>query len=120
MRAQRADAAHTAWAANLAAGRNSLLVAADNATVTDLNQRVRTTLIAAGAVTPGGMELRDGTTAGVGDVIITRENARRIRTANGRWVRNGDTWQVTAVHPDGALTVRKTASGGDRNKPREV
>jgi conjugative relaxase-like TrwC/TraI family protein len=101
------DAAHGAWAADQAAGRNTLLVAADNATVTDLNHRTRTALVAAGQVTADGVELRDGTTAGVGDVIITRENARRIRTADGRWVRNGDTWQVTAVTRDGALIIRE-------------
>jgi conjugative relaxase-like TrwC/TraI family protein len=114
------DVAHAAWAADRAAGRNSLLVAADNATVTDLNQRARTALVAAGRVSTDGVELRDGTTAGIGDVIVTRENARRIHATDGRWVRNGDTWQITAVHADGALTVREARSGGDRNKSREV
>jgi ATP-dependent exoDNAse (exonuclease V) alpha subunit len=107
------DAAHTAWAADRAAGRTSLLVAADNATVTELNQRVRTALVAAGEVTADGVELRDGATASVGDLIVTRENARRIRTRDGRWVRNGDTWQVVDVHPGGALTVHDT--GTQRN-----
>jgi ATP-dependent exoDNAse (exonuclease V) alpha subunit len=62
------------------------------------------------------VELRDGTTAGVGDLIVTRENARRIRATDGRWVRNGDTWQVTAVHADGRLTVRPAKAGTDRSK----
>jgi ATP-dependent exoDNAse (exonuclease V) alpha subunit len=114
------DAAHTAWAADRSAGRTSLLIAADNATVTELNQRVRTALVAAGQVSPDGVELRDGTTTSVGDTIVTRENARRIRTTDGRWVRNGDTWHVTAVHPDGALTVHETSAERNRAKRGHV
>jgi ATP-dependent exoDNAse (exonuclease V) alpha subunit len=111
------DAAHTAWAADRVAGRRSLLVAADNATVTELNQRVRIALVAASQMTTDGVELRDGTTAGIGDVIVTRENARRIPTTDGQWVRNGDTWNVTAVHADGALTVRRAGGENDlRNR----
>jgi conjugative relaxase-like TrwC/TraI family protein len=114
------DAAHAAWAADRAAGRTSLLVAADNATVTDLNERARTALVTADQVASSGVELRDGTSAGVGDLIVTRENARRIRTNDGRWVRNGDTWQVTAVHPSGRLTVRAAKAGADRSKDGQV
>jgi conjugative relaxase-like TrwC/TraI family protein len=114
------DAAHAAWAADRATGRHSLLVAADNATVTDLNQRARTALIAAGQVTADGVELRDGTTASVGDLVVTRQNARRIRTGDGRWVRNGDTWQVIHVHSDGALTVRKAGAESDLSKRSQV
>jgi ATP-dependent exoDNAse (exonuclease V) alpha subunit len=110
------DAAHAAWAADRAAGRTSLLVAADNATVTDLNQRVRTALVAAGLLSTDGVELRDGTIAGVGDLIVTRQNARRIRTTNGRWVRNGDTWHVTAVLPGGVLNVRDARDGSARGQ----
>jgi conjugative relaxase-like TrwC/TraI family protein len=114
------DASQAAWAADRAAGRNSLLVAADNTTVTELNQRVRTALVAAGEVAANGVELRDGTTAGVGDLIVTRENARRVRTIDGRWVRNGDTWQVVDVHPDGALTVHETGAQRNRGKRGHV
>jgi ATP-dependent exoDNAse (exonuclease V) alpha subunit len=114
------DAAHAAWAADRSSGRTSVLVAADNGTVTDLNQRARTALVAAGRVSADGVELRDGTTAGVGDIIVTRENARRMRTSDGRWVRNGDTWQVTAVHSDGALTVREAGAAGNRGRPGQV
>jgi conjugative relaxase-like TrwC/TraI family protein len=114
------DAAHAAWAADRSSGRNSVLVAADNGTVTDLNQRARTALVATGRVSAQGVELRDGTTAGVGDLIATRENARRMRTSNGRWVRNGDTWQVMDVHSDGALTVREAGAAGNRGRPGQV
>jgi AAA domain len=71
------DAAHAAWAADRGAGRTNLLVAADNATVSELNQRARTALVAVGQVTADCVDLRDGTTAGMGDLIVTRQNARR-------------------------------------------
>ena len=38
-----------------------------------------------------------GGTAGVGDLVVTRQNNRRLATGR-RWVRNGDRWIVTATH----------------------
>ena len=49
--------------------------------------------------------LADGTHAGVGDQIATRRNDPDLRTDRGEQVRNRHTWTVTAVDPDGALTV---------------
>ena len=39
------------------------------------------------------VELADGASASVGDLVITRHNDRRLRTLRGGWVRNGDRWQ---------------------------
>jgi conjugative relaxase-like TrwC/TraI family protein len=47
---QMADAAYTAWSADVQAGRSSVLIAADNDTVVELNQRARNDLIRAGQV----------------------------------------------------------------------
>ena len=105
------DKAHAAWAADRAVGRRSLMIAADNATVAELNDRARTSRVHVGQVAGTGVELRDGTAAGVGDLVITRENQRKVRTSDGTWVRNGDSWQVTATHADGALTVTTSARG---------
>ena len=102
------DAAYTAWRADRDAGRVSVLIAETRDDVTALNARARTDLILDGTLTPGReVQLNDGTTAGVGDTIITRRNDRRLR--NGRdWVRNGDTWTITGVRDDGSATIRKT------------
>jgi len=102
------DAAYTAWRADLTAGLVSVLVAETRDHVSALNQRARADLILDGTLKPGReVELNDGTTAGVGDTIITRRNDRRLR--NGKtWVRNGDTWTVTGVRDDGSITIRKT------------
>ncbi|MCC5782026.1 conjugal transfer protein [Kocuria sp. CCUG 69068] len=102
------DAAYTAWRADRNQGLVSVLVAETRDHVSALNQRARADLILDGTLTPGReVELNDGTTAGVGDTIITRRNDRRLR--NGKtWVRNGDTWTITGVRDDGSVTIRKT------------
>ncbi|MEJ7725546.1 MAG: MobF family relaxase [Actinomycetes bacterium] len=110
------DNAHGAWVADRAVGRRSLMIAADNGTVAELNDRARASRLNAGQVADTGVELRDGTTAGVGDLVITRENQRRVRTTDGNWVRNGDTWRVTATHTDGSITV--TSSRHERDASR--
>jgi hypothetical protein len=50
--------------------------------------------------------LADGNPASDGDVVITRRNNRTLTTSSTAWVRNGDRWSITHVHPDGALDVR--------------
>ena len=52
------DAAYTAWAADLAAGRSTLLLAADRATVTALNTRAHDDRVAAGLVHADGDRAR--------------------------------------------------------------
>jgi conjugative relaxase-like TrwC/TraI family protein len=102
------DAAYTAWRADRKDGLVSVLVAETRDDVSALNQRARADLILDGTLKPGReVELNDGTTAGVGDTILTRRNDRRLR--NGKtWVRNGDTWTITGVRDDGSVTIRKT------------
>ncbi len=98
------DTAYQAWLDDTRQGRTSLLIAADNATVTALNTRARLDLVDAGTVEADGVALHDGTTAGRGDRIVTRANDRTLANPS-RWVRNGDTWTVLARHSDGALAV---------------
>ena len=50
--------------------------------------------------------LADGNRAGVGDLVITRRNDRRLAVSDTDWVRNGDRWLVPAPHRDGGLRVR--------------
>lgn len=102
------DAAYAAWRADRDRGLVSVLIAEARDDVTTLNMRARADLILDGTLTPGReVELSDGTTAGVGDTIITRRNDRRLR--NGRdWVRNGDTWTIRDVRDDGSITIRST------------
>lgn len=103
------DAAYTAWRADRDAGRASVLIAETREDVTALNARARADLILTGKIKPGReVALAEGTSAGVGDTIITRRNDRRLRTGTGRgWVRNGERWQITDVRDDGSITIRK-------------
>lgn len=104
------DAAYCAWAHDEAAGRTSLLIAGDVETVRALNHRARTDRIASAVVETGGTRLHDGLLAGVGDRVVTRRNDRHLQVGQG-WVKNGDTWIVTARGDDGALTVQRSGGG---------
>jgi ATP-dependent exoDNAse (exonuclease V) alpha subunit len=105
------EAIYQAWRADIRAGRTSLMVAADAATVAQLNARARADLVAAGQVADHGVSVADGTTIGTGDVVVTRLNQRDLHVGGG-WVKNGDQWTVTAVHDDGSLTVHRTNKAG--------
>jgi conjugative relaxase-like TrwC/TraI family protein len=112
------DAAYDGWKTDMTAGRTTIMTAATTANVTALAARARQDRVALGQVEPGGVALHDGNTAGTGDWIMTRSNNRRLRTSGGRdWVKNGDPWQVTSRHPDGALTARRLGSGGTITLP---
>ncbi|CUU60762.1 conjugative relaxase domain-containing protein, TrwC/TraI family [Parafrankia irregularis] len=108
----------TRWATDTAAGKRSLLIAADRDTVTELNARARAYRLSRGEVSASGVTLPDGTTAGLGDVIVTRRNDRTLVARGGRdFVKNRDVWIVTQVHADGALTVTHTDHEGTLTLP---
>ena len=101
------EAAYDAWATDTDNGRTSLLIAASNRDVTALNTRARLERVHRGDVQPNGVNLRDGTRAGVGDHVVTRKNDRQLISRDGQqFVRNGDTWTVARRHRNGDLTVR--------------
>lgn len=106
------ELAYDRWAADVRDGGTSVLVAVATSDVTALNARARAERVEAGQVEQTGLQLHDGITAGVGDWVVTRSNARTLRYGRGRWVHNGDTWQVQRQHRDGSLTVRHLGNGG--------
>ena len=109
------DAAYQAWAADLATGRSSVMIAETVDTVTLLNTRARLDRIVAGHVAPTGqVTLHDGTEASAGDLVVTRRNHRRLTVGRG-WVTNGDRWTVTGANREGSLTVRRA---GRRHGPK--
>lgn len=99
------EAVHQAWKTDIEAGRSSLMIAGDSATVAELNRRARADRIRNGEVTSEGVDIASGQKAGIGDQVVTRQNDRRF-TTHGGWVKNGDRWTVTAVHPDRSVTLR--------------
>ena len=55
-------------------------------------------------------------TAGVSDLVVTRENNRRLTTGAG-WVKNGDVWTVAATYADGSMTVTRVNGHGSAVLP---
>lgn len=93
------------WAHDEQAGRSSIMMASTNHVVDILNQMAQDHLLETGAVShQHTLELADGNRAGVGDRVVTRQNNRELVTTTGAgFVKNGDIWTITAVHPDGSL-----------------
>ena len=106
------EALYQAWRADVDAGRASLMIASDSATVADLNRRARGDRVASGAVSANGLTVAGGGDAGVGDVVVARANNRLLVTGK-RWVKNGDRFVVTATHPDGSMAARRAGGGGE-------
>jgi conjugative relaxase-like TrwC/TraI family protein len=101
--------AFAAWAADRAAGQDAIMLAPTRDLVADLNHRARSHRLGGD---PVGREVQliDGNLASIGDVIITRNNDRRLRLSATDWVKNGDRWTITDIDRHGDLTVRHTRS----------
>ncbi len=112
------DAIHAAWKADVEAGKSSLMIAGDTATVTELNRRARTARVAQGTVASAGLVIADGQRAGVGDEIVTRQNNRLLTTGKG-WVKNGDRFVVAAANPDGSMALRRVSGGTELMLPAD-
>jgi conjugative relaxase-like TrwC/TraI family protein len=112
------DALYRSWKDDTEAGRTSLMIAGDLATVSELNARARADRVANGADAEHGLEVSGGGQAGVGDRVVTRQNNRRLATGR-RWVRNGDQWSVTATHEDGSMTVQRLRSSASLVLPAD-
>jgi conjugative relaxase-like TrwC/TraI family protein len=117
-RAEMLNVLYAAWKSDTEAGMTSLMIAPDSATVAELNTQARTDRVGAGHVSPDGLEVAGGQNAGVGDLVITRQNNRRL-AAGRRWVKNGDCWTVTATGSDGCMTVQRLGGSGQVALPAE-
>ncbi|TGN65044.1 toprim domain-containing protein [Nocardioides eburneiflavus] len=108
-----------AWQADRAAGLDSIMLAPTRDLVSELNQQARAHRLE--GIDPNGpnnrasggpvRRLADGNEASIGELIITRENDRRLRTSATDWVKNGDRWTVLEIHDVGDLTVQHTQHG---------
>ncbi|MFS0700284.1 MobF family relaxase [Cellulomonas sp. 179-A 4D5 NHS] len=101
---------YAAWAADLAAGKDTVMVAATTTDVSELGARARLDRVTVGDVEAGGVQLHDGTYAGRGDVVVTRRNDRRLKVGPTDFVRNGDRWFVAERSTTGELHVRNLAT----------
>lgn len=102
-----ADSAYTAWKADTDQGMKSILIAANNATVAELNERAHHDRVLAGEVDiEQTVELRQQVSAGVGEVILARKNDRNIRDSAGEFVSNGTRLTIEQIHEDGSVQAR--------------
>jgi hypothetical protein len=108
---QAEAAAARAWLADTIDGCDALLVVGSNEAAARVSAGLRAELIRLGRVeedgVPLGMPGWAGTAAGVGDLIQARRNAWHLARWDGNTAApvNRTTYRVTALRPDGGLTV---------------
>jgi hypothetical protein len=97
------------WVSDRANGLDTIMIAPTRKLIAELNRRARAHRH---DHSPAASEVSsaDGNRAGVGDVIITRANDRRLRLTATDWVKNGDRWTITHIGREADLTVRHTCS----------
>lgn len=103
------DNVFDAWQTDRASGLDTIMLAPTRDLVAELNTRARTHRLN-GILPSPEVELADGLSASVGDVIITRTNDRRLRVSATDWVKNGDRWTITALTDDGGVRALHTRS----------
>ncbi|MBB4920971.1 MobF family relaxase [Streptosporangium saharense] len=104
------EAACQAYLADLLAGRRTLLLVSTNEKASQLSARVRAELVAYGVVSAGGVRLRDGNAAGIGDLIMARQNDHKLKIGD-RSLTNRDVLKVEAVGA-GVLVARLLDKNG--------
>ena len=108
------------YSADVTAGKQSIMIASTNETVTRLNDLAQAHAIEHGQVSTGAgaVVLHNSSRAHVGDTIVTRQNARRLIVNSGQdFVKNGDLWRVTDLHDDGRITAQHIQHGGKVTLP---
>lgn len=106
------DDTYRGWAADAAAGRDTVMLARGHDIVGQLNARARADRITRTRSESGpAAELGDELFASVGDIVRTRRNDPTLRFGATDWVRNGYCWTVASVDNDGALTVEHRFHG---------
>ncbi|MDQ0618082.1 MobF family relaxase [Arthrobacter globiformis] len=107
------DQAYSSWQADTKAGKASILIAAENDTVSMLNQRAQADRVIRGQVdAEQAVPVRDGSRAGRGDTVIARRNDRAILDSGGDFIRNGTMLDVVRTDKrDGSLTAVRRDTG---------
>lgn len=109
--------AYTAWQTDTIDGKNSIMLAGDMDSVTELNSRAQAFRIGQGEVTTDtSVRSRDGHDIGLGDVIVTRRNDPNIlideSSEAAKFVINGARWTVTDIGDDGSIQATPLEADG--------
>ena len=110
------------YLADISSGKTSLLIAATNRDVAELNETIRAHYIAHGEVdTTVEAQLSRGEQAGVGDTILARKNQTFYddETATSTRINNGTLMTVTAIADNGSITARNTTTGEELCLPAD-
>ena len=108
-----------AWHHDRTHGLDALMLAPTRDQVRDLNHHAQHLLRPdRNGPTEATVALADGLTGGVGDLVITRTNDRRLRLSETDWVTNGDRWHITNIEGDGTLGVVHATNGLHARLPR--
>jgi hypothetical protein len=107
---RRSDNVFNAWQTDRSHGLDAIMLAPTRELVSRLNQRARNHRLA-GATPRRQVELADGNTGSVGDLLITRANDRRLRITAADWVKNGDRWTILNLTGAGGVRVRHARNG---------
>ncbi|PVE14897.1 hypothetical protein DDA93_15380, partial [Arthrobacter sp. Bz4] len=107
------DEAYLSWQSDLREGKSSILIAADNDTVSMLNRRAQADRVIQGTVDAEHTVLvSDGSRVGAGDTVIARHNDRTITDSSGDFIRNGTILDVVPTPGrDGLLTAVRRDTG---------
>ncbi len=112
------DQVYRAWAADTAAGLDSLMIAKQLDVVAQLNLRARTDRLAAvGGPVGTELTLANGETVSAGDIIVTKKNQRTLSLGGTDFVRNNYRWQVQEILDDGSILATRLGRNTSRVLP---
>ena len=121
-RSDMLDKAAADYLADISSGKTSLLIAATNHDVAELNETIRAHYIAVGVVdTTMEAQLSRGEKAGVGDTILARKNQTFYddETATSARINNGTLLTVTGIAENGSITARNQTTGEELCLPAD-
>ena len=108
------------WLDTTSEGGTVTITASTNEHVDSINSVVQKLRIEAGQLSiDRASAIGGGEQAHIGDVVVTRQNDRRLETNLGEPVRNRESWTVEAIAGDGSLTVSSNAGSGQVTLPVE-
>lgn len=113
-RRQMISEAVEAYLRDVKDGRNALVLASTNEDVDAMNALIRAQRIEDGEVDDSSqVRLAHGEAAGLGDVIIARQNRRLAGPDGGlgHKIHNGQMFRIHGIHEDGSLLVEDVAKG---------
>ena len=108
------EAARRMYVASYLQGHDAEVICQSNELAREMSRRIRSDLVHLGIVDGSReAELAAGQRAGVGDLVVCRENDAKVEAGEpGRGLHNHDVVILDAIGDDGALSVRRALDAG--------